>query len=213
MRKLRTAVALLNVCLLMVMAMGAFQTSAAEHRFPDMAGHWAQEYVNALATDGVISGMPDGNFHPGDEVTTCQFVAMLLRGYFGGIAPTGGHWASGYMDKALELEVISELDAVNVDDPLPRRYAARIGYDALVNILGEPDEADVSAAEVLVDLYACRSCVGYISQFYTKGIMVGYPDSNFYGQYTLTRAEAAVIVAKILNPSLRNPQVAPGTPK
>jgi len=177
-----------------------------------MVGHWASGYVNMLVDEGIITGMPDGNFHPSEQVTTCQFVTMIIRSHFGQIAPTGAHWASGYLSKAKQLNVIADMDISNADIPLDRRIAARIGYDALVNIFGEPDETDVTAAERLGDLYACRSCVSYISQIYTKGIMIGYPDSMFYGQKTLTRAEAATVVSKILKKSLREPQYEPGSP-
>jgi len=211
MRHLFKKTAALLILYLLIMT-GVSQAYAAGREFPDMTGHWAGKYVNMLAGEGIISGMPDGNFHPNIEVTTCQFVTMIIRSNFGEIAPTGKHWASGYLDKAKQLNVIADMDISNADVPLDRRIAARIGYDALVNIFGESDEIDVTVAERLGDLYACRSCVSYIAQIYTKGIMIGYPDSMFYGQKTLTRAEAATIVSKILKKSLREPQYEPGSP-
>jgi hypothetical protein len=189
------------VCLLVMTSVS--QAFAAERRFPDMTGHWAEKYVNILADEGIISGMSDGNFHPDEEVNSGQFVTMLIRGCFGEIAPVSGHWASGYLEKAKQLDVIYDADVDDVDIPLARRFAARISHEALVTILGEPDESDVSKAEVLIDLNDCRTCTQYVEQVYTKGIMTGYPDSMFYGSGTLTRAEAAAVVAKILNKSLR----------
>ena len=37
--------------------------------------------------------------------------------------------------------------------------------------LGVPDLADVSAANVLADLYTCRVCVNDVAQIFTRGII------------------------------------------
>ena len=46
--------------------------------FPDTKGHWAEGYIDALAMEGVINGMPDGTFEPESYVTREQFLKMLL---------------------------------------------------------------------------------------------------------------------------------------
>ena len=37
-------------------------TTAKDAAFPDTAGHWAADYINALAAAGIVSGSPDGKF-------------------------------------------------------------------------------------------------------------------------------------------------------
>ncbi len=37
--------------------------------------------------------------------------------------------------------------------------------------LGVPDLQDISAANVLADLYTCHTCVNHIAQIYLRGIM------------------------------------------
>ncbi len=49
--------------------------------FPDIAGHWAQAYIQALASRGVISGFPDGTFKPNDPVTRAQFAAIINKAF------------------------------------------------------------------------------------------------------------------------------------
>jgi len=185
---------------------GGGKVFAAESRFPDMSGHWAAECVEALAEKGIISGMGDGRFHPNEWVTTAQFVKMVIQGFIGSFPPTGGHWATGYLDEALAREVINSNDDFERDKPLIRRFASRIGYDALLNIKKEKDEPDIQAADRLADLYSCRSCVWGMGQLYVKGIMIGFPDGYFHGDELLTRAEAAVIVMRLIDPSTRIPQ-------
>lgn len=179
---------------------------AAEARFPDIAAHWARECVETMAEKGMIAGMNDGLFHPDDTVTTAQFVTMLLRSGVGELPPTDGHWASGYLDEALRRNIIEADDIRRRDAPLIRQFAARIGLEALRSIFDEPDATDISAADRLKDLYQCSACVWSTGQLYVKGIMLGRPDGLFHGNDTLTRAEAAVIIMKIADPSMRTPE-------
>lgn len=189
-----------------VLSVGAVSASAAGSRFPDMDGHWAEECVEELAEKGIISGMGDGLFHPSEPVTTSQFVKMVVQGFLGSFPPTNQHWASGYMDEALKYDVINGNDVDERDKPLIRRFAARIGYEALNNIKKEEDEPEIFAAERLPDLYSCRTCVWSVAQCYVKGIMIGLPDGWFHGDELLTRAEAAVIIMRLIDPEKRIPQ-------
>ncbi|GHU49132.1 hypothetical protein FACS1894127_1590 [Clostridia bacterium] len=193
-----------TICLVLLSTISSF---GKDSRFPDMTGHWAEKYVDALAEKGIITGMDDGLFHPNLPVSTSEFTTMVIRSHFGDIAPTGGYWASGYLDEALKQEIVLASDLDRPDQPLVRRFAARIGHEALLRAFGEADEADVSAADRLGDLYSCHTCVAHVSQFYTKGIMIGRPDSMFYGDENLTRAEAAIVITKMLDKSMREPQV------
>ena len=195
----------------LILLLSAFPVYAAETRFPDAVGHWAEEYIDALADKGIISGMDDGLFYPDSPVTTSEFVTMILRSAIGDVAPLDEYWASGYLDVALERGIVDEYDIRSRDKAIIRRSAATIGHNALVSIFDEADEEDVSAATSLGDLRDCEACIPHISQFYVKGIMIGRPDSKFYGAQGLTRAEAAVVIMKMLDKSLRTPQT--DTPK
>jgi len=199
----------ISVISLCVFSLGSsinFAKSDEESRFPDMNGHWALKYVEALAGKGIIKGMDDGLFHPDSPVTTAQFTTMVIRGALGDIEPTTAYWASGYISKAMELGIIDSNDSSSANNPLIRRFVARICNDALDKIFHEPPEEDVAAADRLQDLYTCHSCVNNIQQVFVKGIMIGKPDNNFYGDETLTRAEAAIVIMKMLDPTMREPQ-------
>ncbi len=140
---------------------------------------------------------------PGDPVTTEEFVAMVIRSSTGHIEPTRGSWSSGYMNYALHKGITEDYDLTNISNPIERRSAARIVHEALVTEFGEQDEREWSAAEKLRDLYACRTCVVHIAQVYVKGIMLGREQDVFDGEGSLTRAEAAAIVARMLDKEQR----------
>jgi hypothetical protein len=47
--------------------------------FADVAGYWAQPYVNELASRAVIGGFPDGTFKPNAEITRSQFASIVTH--------------------------------------------------------------------------------------------------------------------------------------
>ncbi len=49
--------------------------------FSDVRGHWAQDYIRALANRGIISGFPDGTFRPSQPVTRAQFSAIVTKAF------------------------------------------------------------------------------------------------------------------------------------
>ena len=50
-------------------------------QFTDVQGQWAQVYIDALAKRSIISGFPDGTFHPNDPVTRAQFAAIIDKAF------------------------------------------------------------------------------------------------------------------------------------
>ncbi|MCH5477091.1 S-layer homology domain-containing protein [Bacillus cereus] len=51
----------------------------ANYEFNDMKGHWANEYVKALYTNGIASGTGNKNFSPNANVTREQMAVFLYR--------------------------------------------------------------------------------------------------------------------------------------
>ena len=49
--------------------------------FPDVQGHWAQTYIEALVAQDIIGGFPDGTYQPNEPVTRAQFAAILNKAF------------------------------------------------------------------------------------------------------------------------------------
>jgi len=65
------------------------------------SGEWYAEFVNDLAFRGVINGMNATTFDPNGKLTVGQALKLLAVGLgYGEQAPTGSHWASGYLTLA-----------------------------------------------------------------------------------------------------------------
>lgn len=57
----------------------ATQTPIASGSLTDVKGHWAQPFIEALASRQIISGFPDGSYRPNDPVTRAQFAAIIAK--------------------------------------------------------------------------------------------------------------------------------------
>ncbi|UBF23768.1 S-layer homology domain-containing protein [Kovacikia minuta CCNUW1] len=55
----------------------------------DIEGHWAQYYIENLASRGVVHGFPDGSFRPNQQITPSEFATITRNAFQGSsAAPT-----------------------------------------------------------------------------------------------------------------------------
>ena len=54
-------------------------TYEGENLFPDIDGHWAQDYINEAANAGIVDGYPDGTFGPQKRITRAEAMTMVNR--------------------------------------------------------------------------------------------------------------------------------------
>ena len=47
--------------------------------FDDIQGHWAQNNIEILATNGIIKGKTESLFVPDASITRAEFIALLVR--------------------------------------------------------------------------------------------------------------------------------------
>lgn len=160
---------------------------------------------NKLKASNVSSGLTN----PDDNVTTGQFVAMLIR-LLKTNKPSVNQADMGsqseYMNYALGRGLIEDYDMGNENYPIERRAAARIVHETLIIELGEKDEQEWSAANRLQDLYICRTCVMHIAQVYVKGIMLGRDNSMFDVKGKISYTEAQAIIERLFDKEKRCPQ-------
>ena len=54
-------------------------TYEGEDLFPDIAGHWARDYINQAAHAGIVNGYPDGTFQPQENITRAEAMTIVNR--------------------------------------------------------------------------------------------------------------------------------------
>jgi len=166
--------------------------------------HWAYEAVNAMSEQSVIAGYPDGSFLPNQTVTYGEFIKMAL------IAATGedegnaasGHWAQNYYDKALELGYFTEYDIERsmLGEKITRAHMALI----ISSILGDIKIKNYDEIQEGITDITYKTPYEYdITKSYAAGILTGYEDKTFRPNKTLSRAEAATVIYRLVDESKR----------
>lgn len=168
---------------------------------PDVAGHWAEEFVVALQSLGIVSGCSDGTFRPDAVVSRAEFVTLV--GSAVGLEPVdpaesplddiAGHWAAGYIEACRRAGLLRELAGpFRPDDPITRAEMAVVLGRAV-----EVAPFDVSTG-FEDDASIPRWARGYVGVLRNMGILTGKPGNVFEPFGTGTRAESVKIVWEIL---------------
>ena len=156
-------------------------------KFSDVPdGAWFVSYVNDLANAGIVNGIGNNKFAPNGTLTWGEAMKLLMRttGYEEQ-SPTGSHWASGYMDKA----VADGLIAAGTD---PSLVLSRLAFcqTAAKALKLEPSAAASPFA----------NCADpYVVALNELGIINGTGGGRFAPDQTLTRAEISKIIWCILH--------------
>ena len=82
---------------------------SSEYPFPDVEGHWAEEYIGAAYNAGYIEGYPDGTFRANNIVTRAEAVTMICRAEN------------------------RDVTLYNTDKTFPDLYASFWGYNAMMH--------------------------------------------------------------------------------
>ncbi len=110
--------------------------SAPDAGFEDVsADHWAKDYINFLANEGIVCGVGDAAFDPEGTITWEAATKILVNilGY-GTLAMSSGGYPSGYVYQAYRIGLLEHVDISK--DPLPRREAFRMVFNALdINLM------------------------------------------------------------------------------
>lgn len=204
-------------CFLMILFIQTPLALAKEvNTFSDIEGHWAEEYIKELSTYNIVDGYPNGTFRPNDLVTREQFITMVLKAVKAPIEPVEGNtWWYPYYKYARDTGIFPEF--YEFDSSMKRDEYGNVAF----HIFREEMAMYAARATVLsnLDVRTYHSGTGALLKeygtFWVKdsdvleavsiGLMGAKEDAVFSGQHMATRAEAAVVIMRMLDPSLRLP--------
>lgn len=172
----------------------------------DLENHWAAADVQQLIQRGSIGGYPDGTFHPDANITRAEF-SKILRQSLGLSTVTGNdftdttsHWAVADIHTLVENQII-----------VPAEYGTQYGPDSaitrreiaimLVRAMGLNDTAiSLSGQETSFSDDAALHAYdkGYLYLAKELGLIGGYEDGSFRPNHRATRAEASVMIVRLL---------------
>ncbi|MGN1048495.1 MAG: S-layer homology domain-containing protein [Eubacteriales bacterium] len=188
---------------LAMLVSGVLCASAATKTYTDVkSSDWFAEYVNYMSDKGIINGYTNNTFRPNNEVKRSEFIKMMVE-TFGldaeiGISYTdvsSGDWYYSYYRKAaaqgFTTEVFQSSKTMLPEQPLQRQEAAAL----LMAYLNYPADEKASSSS-FSDYSSIKSDYrDWVLQAVYAGIIDGFTDNTFRPTATLTRAQAAKILA------------------
>lgn len=171
---------------------------------------WYYTYVMSCVQHGAIEGTTPavngiGTFNPGGKVTLSQFITVLTRL----IAPDkidtslSGHWAMPNYSAAIDIGLIYAYEYSSSDAELNKsltREEMAVLLSRAAEINGEPLEILPGIENNISDLDKVSSDkVTAVKQAYSSGLLFGVNNNNFDPKGTMTRAQMATVVCRLMN--------------
>lgn len=191
--------------LMLALAFGSISVAYGAEYNDVKSTNWAYESVKAMSEKQVIKGYPDGSFKPGNTVTYAEFIKMVVVAATGeelGIASKPKHWAQKYYDKAVALEYFNEhqIKSHQLGLEIPRGDMALI----ISSILGDIKIESYSEIQQRIgDVTHATKHEYDITKTYYVGVLTGYTDKTFKPEQTLSRAESASVIHRLVDESKR----------
>ncbi|MCQ2979177.1 MAG: S-layer homology domain-containing protein [Clostridia bacterium] len=151
-----------------------------------------------------INGYDDGSFKPNNKVNNIELMSMVTELFDNveiketkDLNQGKDYWGQEIIDKANALGLVpgnKDNKNYNVTDEVTRGDLAIVVYNLI---------KDYSDAQNLKDRNNCKDAIGTsyekeAAKLLELGIFKGYDDGMFHGDYTLTRAEAVVVINRAL---------------
>lgn len=163
--------------------------------------HWAYNEIKSAGEIGFMSGMGDGTFGLGQNVTRAQFVSMLVR-MFGWQQAQGASYSdvdpsAWYYNDVMTASAMGALGnetSFRPNDNITREEIAVM----LVRALGY-DELAKEFSDTYLPFNDVSSNKGYISLAYDFGIVSGKTANSFDPYGTALREEAAAMMMRCYN--------------
>ena len=176
-------------------------------------GFWACSAINACSEAGIVSGYPEGDYRPAEEVLRDQMAVYIARSLAGGDdnvpdftdTPTfpdvpEDNWALKYVEYVGNEGVVAGYDDANYHPEcgVTRDQMAAYIARSLVAPTGEAALADYVPSDprnfpdVPSDFWAYK----HIEYCVEHGVVDGYDDGLYHPEYVVTRDQMAVYVAR-----------------
>ena len=167
---------------------------------------WAMESIKRLYEKKVIEGKEKGKFAPGDNVAREEFTAMIVRAFEltyknknekNFLDINEGDWCANYVKIAASCGLISGMPNGNfgIGQMITRQDMAVM----LANLLKDNNISVVAERADFSDFYDVDSYAEYaVKTLAQLKIINGFEDNTYRPKSNMTRAEAAVVINRVL---------------
>ena len=183
--------------------------------FKDVEQHWAQQDVNDMGSRLVVNGVGDGLFNPDAAITRAEFAAIVMRGL--GLKPVGGSavftdvqasdWYYTAVQTTSNYKLIDGFEdgSFRPNEKITREQAMLIIARAMAvtKLQGKLPAKEIG--EVLKPFADAAAVSNWaktgITASLQAGLVTGRSADELAPQASITRAEVATIVKRLLKES------------
>lgn len=212
-----------TIAALLILAMlptGVFGAVASDNTFKDVEKHWGKTYINRLYKEGFVKGS-NGKFNPEEVLKTEDFLIMVLKvikpEYKDLVATEGQTYYAPFIEKAVEIGLVksdANFDEVQqyIERSMPRELAVQV-VDRALTLMGETVTVDHGLEYKFKDFKIVNDInKEAVLKAFQLGIIKG-SNGQFKPKSLLTRAEATVLVTKVMDKTTRDKMIFANNPK
>ncbi|MDS1029253.1 S-layer homology domain-containing protein [Bacillota bacterium LX-D] len=181
----------------------------SEVQYKDLAGHWAEDAIKSLSAKQIVSGTTAGKYEPNQKITRAQCAVLLAKAL--GLAIERNElnftdvpqnaWYADYIAAAAKANILkgTSFNHFSPDSYVTRAELAVMLNNALEIKQGEKALKQTDALKAFTDqenipTWAKNSLANVVAQ----GLMTGRSKDTLAPLGYVTRAEAAVLIDKLL---------------
>lgn len=201
------AVLVIFICVINTYHAGAFQLEDSYY-MRDISGHWAENDLNDLADMGILKGNNDMNANPDQPISRAEFIALLVRGLNYGDQPQGGMYFKDVSSEDWYYNVVNVAKEKGITVGNGSGYFfpnSQITREEIVLMLIRALQLNngqsSSASKNFKDIAGSYPYKTELNLAINSGIINGYEDNTFRPGNNASRAEAAVMIKRMLGVS------------
>lgn len=162
---------------------------------------WFATALTKLYERKMVNGFPDGSFKPSQILQYDELIAILCRLHGVTLENGSPYWATPFIEYAQTNGWLKGITVTNYRLPISRKEASLMMAQSVE--LEVPD--NLSGYSIYIKDYnklttAYRNAVLLC---FANGIITGYPDSEFKGDRSITRAEMTVMGYRMIDKKQR----------
>ena len=202
-------IALIVSVILSIFSMSTMSQAIEPRKFPDVPEKsWYASDLNFITSDArrILEGSSNGNFYPKNTLSVEQFLKCVVVAANQRPSAVGGYWAQPFIDKALQLGIITSSQFKAYRTGITRGEMAVIIRSAFEIMTHEKDPVvDISTISKRMSDYALipNNQQESVCFAYSLGILTGMPDGKFHPEGILSRAEAVAVMRRVIDPTAR----------
>ncbi|MGM9606892.1 MAG: CAP domain-containing protein [Oscillospiraceae bacterium] len=212
---------ILSFLLASILAAALVIPAYAVTHFSDVpTGHWAYPYIMEATEKGIVNGVGGGRFAPEGTESNAEFVTMLVRVFYPDEAAAwaahpnaaGNPWYWPYMCAAQRANMlIGTSAATDPEKSIDRSNMACIMNNLLKEkgLTASSSAKQAAKAEIRDWNTIPADYQDAIAACYALGLLTGYDNGNFGGEDSMTRAQACVVILRLMNCVNENTAIEP----